>query len=137
MLIKKKVRSKSVAQGLKAFGVFFLLLAYVIGNSQLDTFHTFFHAHEEVVIHSPEQEADQCHRAIYHKDIEDGCEHKAHFTTYDKCNLCDGIFYNEHLSISNPSSELTNPSAALIGDVISFSIIEIVLYLPLRAPPIA
>lgn len=73
---------------------FVMLSLYIAGTSGVSRLHQFFHEHE-VVSHSAEQEEDPCHRALYHHDADHGCQHHAHVTASEKCDVCDLILHVE------------------------------------------
>lgn len=69
----------------------FLLAFFSVGTLQFEALHGLFHPHNEIV-HSEFEEADGCHRTIYHEVVEKGCGHQSHIVAWDKCELCDLIF---------------------------------------------
>ena len=112
----------------------FLLLLYFAGNVQFETLHDVVHSLEQS-LHTPEQEEDPCHRAIYHEVESEGCDHKTHFTAVDQCPLCHVVPINvQHVTASH-SFELLQLSnefgeyKAISANVWQF--IEV----PARAPP--
>ena len=67
-----------------------MLLAYLINAVSIESFHHAVHDHDHAVSHTLEDETDACHRAIYHGDLELGCEHKTHIhETHVDCDLCN------------------------------------------------
>ncbi len=113
----------------------FLLLLYFAGNVQFETFHDVVHSLEQS-LHTPEQEEDPCHRAIYHEVKSEGCDHETHFTAVEQCPLCHVVPINtqnfeashsfESLELSNEFGEYKPISLA------AWQFIE----LPARAPPV-
>ena len=50
------------------------------------------HRHNHAVTHTLENEADSCHRSIYHGELTLGCKHKSHVHNAEiDCQLCDVI----------------------------------------------
>ncbi|MFT4524009.1 MAG: hypothetical protein ACI85F_000150 [Bacteroidia bacterium] len=69
-----------------------LLAAVFFLASGVVSIHDHEHSHDHAVSHSQEDEADACHRSIYHGDLNLGCEHKSHVHDSDlDCQLCDFI----------------------------------------------
>jgi hypothetical protein len=69
-----------------------LLVTYAVGTIGVDAIHYALHDHSTVVVHTPQQEADSCHRALFHHDTENGCKHKTHFTDPVKCKYSHVVF---------------------------------------------
>ena len=132
----RSVKESDILRGrLKMFSGILLLLLYLTGNVQVESFHEIFHSFEKA-LHSHEEEKDPCHRAIYHDEKEKGCEHKTHFTPIKKCPLCHVVPFNDqHVAvvesyIATPSSEIYHFSRYAI------SLPTLHVTLPARAPPI-
>jgi hypothetical protein len=85
---------------LKAVALTLLLAAYLMGAMKLNGFHELLHADDHKITHLQSDEADGCHRAIYHND-KDGCEHKNHISTNHHCQLCDLILTTDQEAESN------------------------------------
>jgi hypothetical protein len=96
-------KNRGMAHGLKAASYFFLLIFYVTCTSQFEVLHHVFHSHDSLVSHSAEEEKDACHRAVYHHETEQKCDH-SHIVVADKCELCDLISHTEHVLFSSLSS---------------------------------
>lgn len=65
-----------------------LLAAYFLVSGPFRLLHESVHHHHEE-LHSEVQEADGCHRAIYHGEIDNSCTHKSHIHAVEaECNLC-------------------------------------------------
>lgn len=136
MFFRKARVNKSFLERLKTFSVTLLLLLYVAGNVQVETFHQFFHSLEKA-LHSTEQEKDPCHRAVYHDSKKDGCNHKTHITAVKKCPLCHVIPLNEtHIATSNSFAFIGLP--IIFNDLsLSFHVADTLIGLPARAPPVS
>jgi hypothetical protein len=112
-----------------------LLFLYTVGISQFDGWHKLFHPHDTVISHSEAQEEDSCHRAVFHLDIEKGCEHRTHIVVNNKCDLCDSIFHTDHLLLSKlDASEISFESFRFIINPSGIAI-RIELILSTRGPP--
>lgn len=130
-----KVR-KVLTERFKTFSVSLLLLLYIGGNVEVESFHQFFHSLEKA-IHSADEENDPCHRAIYHEATTDGCEHKTHVTAIKKCPLCHVVPINEQLAAATYVFESLAPSPVSSEQSSLFLIVEELNHLPARAPPIS
>lgn len=87
---------------LKTLSVVFLL-GYLLNIVSFEAFHQVVHHHHHAELHSAEAEADACHRAIYHGDFSQDCEHTQHITKSETdCELCkvtvSRFFYNPTLT---------------------------------------
>jgi hypothetical protein len=131
--LRKKIVIKN--QPMRIFSALLLLLLYLTGNVQVESFHKVFHSFEEA-LHSSDDEKDPCHRAIYHDSKQKGCDHKTHVTAVKKCPLCHIVPMNEkHIAVSHSFESFSSPPNF---DQFSFSILvaEIPGSLSARAPPI-
>ena len=121
---------------MRIFFALLLLLLYLTGNVQLESFHKVFHSFEQA-LHSSDEEKDPCHRAIYHDSKQEGCDHKTHVTAVKKCPLCHIAPLNEkHISVSH-TFESFSSSFNFKEFSISIPIIEISGSLSARAPPVS
>jgi hypothetical protein len=113
----------------------FLLLLYFAGNVQFETFHDVFHSVEQS-LHTPEQEEDPCHRAIYHEVESEGCDHETHLTAVEQCPLCHVVPTNtQNIEASHAfeSRELSNEFGVYAPiSLHAWRLID----LPARAPPV-
>src|SRR5687768_6400349 len=132
--LRKRIIIKS--QPMRIFSASLLLLLYLAGNVQVESFHKVFHSFEQA-LHSSDQEKDPCHRAIYHDSKQEGCDHKTHVTAIKKCPLCHIVPLNEkHIAVSHIFESFSSPSDF---EKFSFSILitELSGNLSARAPPIS
>jgi hypothetical protein len=90
-----RITSKKLMTSAARLSSLLLLLLYVVGTSHLDLLYSFVHNHDVIVTHSDEQEKDPCHKLLYHNDVKQGCDHKAHLIVSDKCQMCDLIHHGE------------------------------------------
>lgn len=113
-----------------------LLLLYFAGNVQFETFHSVVHSLEQS-LHTPDQEEDPCHRAIYHEVEDDGCDHQTHLTSIEQCPLCHVVPISIQLFEASHSFE----SLELSGDFGEYAPIHLtaleLVNVPARAPPVA
>ena len=136
MFFRKASVNKSFLDRLKTFSVTLLLLLYVAGNVQVETFHQFFHSLEKA-LHSTEQEKDPCHRAVYHDSKKEGCNHKTHITAVKKCPLCHVVPLSAtHIATNNSFAFIGLPT--IFNDLsLSFHVAGTFISLPARAPPVS
>lgn len=65
------------------------LVGYLLNVVSFESFHQAVHHHHHAELHSAEAEADSCHRAIYHGESSNDCDHKSHIAkTETECELC-------------------------------------------------
>ena len=95
---KKQVRSSALPIAV------ILLSSYVVGTSQFALLHEFIHSHNHFVSHTETDEADLCHRAVYHNDGQKNCGHHSHIVVADKCELCDSISHSDQVFVSSVES---------------------------------
>ena len=121
---------------MRIFSALLLLLLYLTGNVQVESFHKAFHTFEQV-LHSSDEEKDPCHRAIYHDSKQKGCDHKTHVTTVKKCPLCHIVPMNDkHIAVGHSFESFFSPSG--FDEVLfSFTTTEISGSLSARAPPVS
>jgi hypothetical protein len=74
---------------LKAYAMLLFLGLYLLGTSRIESFHGLFVQHNPPELHASEQEADPCHRNIYHQESSSKCEHRTHIVDNHKCPVCD------------------------------------------------
>ena len=121
---------------MRIFSALLLLLLYLTGNVQVESFHKAFHSFEQA-LHSSDEEKDPCHRAIYHDSKQKGCDHKTHVTAVKKCPLCHIVPLNEkHIAVSH-SFESFFSTSDFATFSFSFTVTEISGNLSARAPPVS
>jgi hypothetical protein len=74
---------------------FLLLLVYFVGSIEFNSIHSLLHSTHDAELHSEENEKEACHQAIYHQ-ADNGCNHKTHLVSNDKCPLCHLSIHSEH-----------------------------------------
>jgi len=131
----KRTRNKNLMQPVQVFSAWLLLLLYLTGNVQVETFHKVFHSFEQS-LHSSDQEKDPCHRAIYHDSKQKGCDHKTHVTAVKKCPFCHIVPVKEkHIGINYVFESFSSPPDFSDFSVLTI-LVEIFPNLSARAPPI-
>jgi len=75
-----------------------MLLGIYLSADLVVSIHSYFaHEEQDVSICSVEEEANACHRTIYHNNMVTGCHHKTHLTSpIPKCELCS-ILHTRHV----------------------------------------
>jgi hypothetical protein len=68
-----------------------LVALYAIGSLPVSSFHDLFHAHPASALHTREQEANDCHRLVYHGITNGDCQHDAHLTESTHCLWCQTV----------------------------------------------
>jgi hypothetical protein len=121
---------------MRIFSALMLLLVYLTGNVQVESFHKVFHTFEQA-LHSSDDEKDPCHRSIYHDSRQKGCDHKTHVTAVKKCPFCHIVSLNDkHIAVNHSFETLFSPS-----DFKEFLFLipatEISGNLSARAPPVS
>jgi hypothetical protein len=102
---------------LKAHAVILFLFLYLLGSSRIESFHGLFLQHNPPELHASEQEADPCHRSIYHQERSGACEHSTHIIDNHKCSVCDSQCHSaqflEQTLIDIPASFAVTSSTAV------------------------
>ena len=86
----RKPFSKLLAAA-KLTGATLLVGLYAIGSLPVSSFHELFHAHSSTALHTQEQEANDCHRLVYHGLTTGDCKHNAHLTESTHCPWCQTV----------------------------------------------
>lgn len=130
---RKSVRKTNSRKALRAFGAAVLLFFYMAGNTSFGILHQLLHQRQITVSHSPSQEKDVCHRAIYHfgKDP----KHNSHYAISEKDDRCHLLAHTEQILISDPRPERIVPVCAQAQSRIDLQFSGISILLPSRAPP--
>lgn len=113
-----------------------MLFIYLTGAIQFNILHASFHAHTQEELHSPENEKEACHKAIYHQDQAGSCHHKTHLVAHDQCSLCHLI-----VSMAQPLFQAVEDQLFVHNSPIQINRYlhypqEIIFLLPSRAPPV-
>jgi hypothetical protein len=114
-----------------------LIGVYFLGSVEVETLHTISHQEENAEIHSAENEENPCHISIYHKDIQDGCDHPTHVTKNTKCSFCDTQLHTTHLAIEGGASSTFISYPIHWAAESSNSSDSFISYIQGRAPPVA
>ena len=136
MILVARNMAKRLRGRLKALSAVLLLLLYVMGSVQVETFHETLHSFEKS-LHSSDQEKDPCHRAIYHETNNEGCDHKTHVTAVKKCPLCHVVPFNAQGVAASQSFQPKDHSNDFNNFSFSHHVKEIFTDLPARAPPVS
>ena len=127
---------KCFCRHLKVLSAGLLLLLYITGSVQVESFHEILHA-TEASLHTAEQEMDPCHQAIYHDIAKEGCDHETHITAVKKCPLCHVVPVNAPGIAASQSFHPSQPPLDFNDFLIPADIKEIYNNLSARAPPIS
>lgn len=83
------MKTQSTHQWFRGVASLLLLFGYFLNVVSFESFHQAVHHHEHADLHTEEAEEDACHRAIYHGETSQDCEHKSHIAeTHASCELC-------------------------------------------------
>jgi len=94
------IRSKENLSPALRVGALLMLACYVVIFFQINLVHHIHHdaSDHQHVHHDVETESDACHRAIYHPEENDGCDHDAHILAVsDDCEFCDSLLSQSDL----------------------------------------
>jgi len=97
MIIRREKIATTLKSLLKACWVILFLFLYLIGSSRIESFHKLFVQHNPPELHAAEQEADPCHRNIYHQEQSGDCEHTTHIVDNHKCLLSDSQIHSAQI----------------------------------------
>jgi|GEM_PF-1465190 len=85
------------------------LALYLTGQFQSGIMHQLAHRQVSTVVHSPTQEADACHRSIFHHDQPHGCQHPTHLTApAGHCFQCECLLVQVYFFLPSFSIFLSN-----------------------------
>ena len=79
------------------FFICMMVLLYLVGSLQIDSFHRLIHKHQREVTHTPEVESNGCHVALFHNQGKGSCAHPTHFSEDKKCPWCFASFQTSYL----------------------------------------
>lgn len=94
-LLPSGIALERILKSIRSLFSVFLLVIYVVGAIGVDLLHHYIHNHQDTEVHSSIVEKDPCHRSIFHGERENGCDHKAHFTSTEKCKVGHVIFQTQ------------------------------------------
>jgi hypothetical protein len=84
--------SAKVKRAVQRLASLILLFVYITAISNVAR----LHAHEHEIAHMDRQEQDPCHRAMYHQDLQNGCDHDSHLVaSSDDCDLCHHLTFHK------------------------------------------
>lgn len=111
-----------------------LLVLYVAGNTGSGIVHQLFHTGPSLVLHTPAQERDVCHRAIYHfgKDP----KHNVHLTVSDKTDRCHLLVHADQLAMAIPQQPAVRAAIAFVETLAVAQSAQICIVFSSRAPPL-
>lgn len=128
------IRNKKAKEARKVFFAALLLAFYLFGNTGFGILHEFLHLNTSLVSHSPEQEKDACHRAIYHFG-KDG-KHHFHITLTGKHDRCNLLLHVDQISLRS-FQEISDSSPFFRVDrPVTFRFSDTFSQRPPRAPPL-
>jgi hypothetical protein len=119
----------------KLLGASALLLLYAIGSTQTGFLHQLFHPDEVAAIHSPKQEENPCHRALYH-GMDTGCRHEFHLVKVHSCGLCHTLVHTEMLLFDGHAGGPTRRVSELVERLRSRCTTDITNAFLTRGPPV-
>lgn len=134
MLTGKTTRKTKAGKAVNALFAVVLLLLYVAGNTGSGIVHQLFHT-RSLVLHTPAQEKDVCHRAIYHfgKDP----RHNSHVTVHDKTDQCHLLAHGDELTATISGHEAAHSNTLFIEELTVARLVDVPVHLPSRAPPLS
>jgi hypothetical protein len=112
-----------------------LLTLYCLGTMPSALIHDIFHEHHEVT-HSASDEADPCHRTIYHQDADKGCRHESHFMSSEQCKFSDSVLPIDQSIADAFSFEYRYLSSKTYTDLYFEQVLSTQEFHSSRAPPV-
>lgn len=77
---------------LRLVGVGCCLLPFLLGQFQQLVYHPMEHSHQQEQQHTAADEADACHRSIFHEGAAGACDHPTHLShTEQECQWCHSL----------------------------------------------
>lgn len=113
--MRRRTISRQRPWGILNVLVLVLLVLYLAGTSQFETLHAFVHGHDQVEAHTAEEEADPCHRLIYHDDVAKGCGHASHLIASDRCEMCDLVCHSDQCLVDDIFLRESQPSETYLN----------------------
>ncbi|HYG01448.1 MAG TPA: hypothetical protein VD927_03335 [Chryseosolibacter sp.] len=104
---------------LKATLMVAFVAVYLLSAIRINSFHAYFH-HDQHVDHTETDEQDPCHRAIYHSDTNNGCEHNSHLTPYLKCDVCSIISLEDQQPMPEPGIGILHAIGSIYQEALAF-----------------
>lgn len=102
---RHRMKSRTGTQRLKVIGrllgAVMLFVLYGMGSTQTDYLHQLFHPDEIAAAHTPVEEEDPCHRAIYH-GVDTACEHEYHVVKLSSCSCFHTLTHSDPLLFNTP-----------------------------------
>ncbi len=122
-------------------GIKYLILGIVLFGFVKITIPNYVHHCElhsaDPILHGNAEEADPCHRAIYHGDNHHGCKHPQHISKgFNKCGLED-LFYVFHIEL--PDFEKPHYLVYYLEEFISnaeYDVLNALSVFNIRGPPV-
>lgn len=113
-----------------------LLFLYITGTIGTDFVHEIVHSHVNVELHSALNEKDPCHKAIYHHEKDNGCNHTTHLIKVEKCMHCHILFHaTDQVTLSASPSKLAFHDFVALTNFIPVTLSGNTLQQSLRGPP--
>jgi len=138
MRSKKGKTVRSALQLAKSSAVIALLFLYVLGSSNIESFHNLFHGKEAKTLHTELNEADPCHVSVFHQERDsDKCHHSAHLIKEDKCSLCFVQWHPAQLAEVSVITPLTVFWSVSFSNTLDQCTEGINFPSPGRAPPVS
>ena len=91
------IRQSKIYNQCSRFFICIMVMLYLVGSLQIDSFHRLIHKHQREVIHTPEVESNGCHIALFHNQGKGSCAHPTHFSEDKKCPWCFASFQTSYL----------------------------------------
>ena len=113
-----------------------MILLYLAGSLQIDSFHKLIHKHQREVSHTPEVESNGCHVALFHNQGKGSCAHPTHFSEDKKCPWCYASFQAKYLVSAVTSLSCQSEECVEILFSNPLSCTEYQQQNPSRAPPV-
>jgi hypothetical protein len=126
---------RNIFKLLKGSIVISLLFLYFLGSSKIESLHKFFH--EDVVLHTAQDESDPCHLTLYHPQRDQGCDHTSHFVQDEKCSLCDIQFHSNPIAVVGAIEQQITFNIVATPLFIKLHIEEVDYQFTGRAPPVS
>jgi hypothetical protein len=133
---RAKTAVKTLKTALWGCVVLLMVVIYLAGAIQFNAIHAALHASNQEELHSPENEKEACHQAIYHQVPEGSCDHKTHLVANDKCALCHSIVPVAYALVQDTPQHFAEHNSPVQRRAYTCSYQNVVVHLPSRAPPV-
>ena len=134
MLQKENKASISL---LRLMGVVGCLLPFLLGQFQQSVYHQLEHSHLQAEQHTGADEADACHRSIFHAGAAGACDHPTHLShSEQECQWCHSLLVPLSFSLTKIHLEAPRVPSVEVFCYLGLNERPSLRTAPARGPPV-